>query len=212
MEQVTATRTHLLKLRDQIELAERSRDLLEDKRNQLMREFRKVADSVLEGGDELEGNAADARRVLGLTVAVEGREAVRSASLAAHGDLALDVRPVVVLGVQVPEIEWTPAGRAAHERGYALSHTSPRIDEVAARFERQIELVLQVATQELRLRRLGTEIRKVTRRVNALEHVVIPRRQDASRRIEAVLEERERQDRFRLKRIKAHKARDEERP
>jgi V/A-type H+-transporting ATPase subunit D len=212
MEKVTASRTQLLALRARIELAERSRDLLEDKRNELMKEYRKAADKVLAGGDALERNAAEARRVLGETAAIEGPEPVRAAALAAQAEVELQVEPVVVLGVRVPEITWTPLGRGPHERGYELVGTSPRIDEVAERFERQLELVLQVATEEVRLRRLGDEITKVTRRVNALEHVVVPEHEAQAAQVAAVLEERERQDHFRLKRIKAHKQRPAEGP
>lgn len=53
------------------------------------------------------------------------------------------------------------------ERGYSLVGTSARIDRVAERFEEEIELVLEVAAHELRLRRLAEEIQRTSRRVNA---------------------------------------------
>ena len=212
MDKVTASRTQLLALRARIEFAERSRDLLEDKRNELLKEYRKAADNVLAGGDALEHNAAEARRVLADVAADEGPESVRTAAVAAQAEVELQVEPVVVLGVRVPEITWSPLGRAPHERGYTMAGTTPRIDEVAERFERQLELVLQVATEEVRLRRLGDEITKVTRRVNALEHVVVPEHEAQAAQVAAVLEERERQDHFRLKRIKARKQRAVEAP
>lgn len=207
MDKVTASRTQLLALRARIELARRSRDLLEDKRNQLLKEYRKAAHKVLAGGDALEHNAAEARRVLADTAAVEGPEAVRAAAVAAQAEVDLRVEPKVVLGVWVPEITWSPLGRAPHERGFELVGTTPRIDEVAERFERQLELVLQVATEEVRLRRLGDEITSVSRRVNALEHVVVPQHEAQAAQVAEVLEEREREDHFRLKRIKARKQR-----
>ncbi len=78
---------------------------------------------------------------------------------------------------------------------------------MADAYESQLELVLEVAASELRLRRLAEEIGKSTRRVNALEYAVIPRLIADRVRIQSVLEERERQDHFRLKRVKQRKAR-----
>ena len=66
-------------------------------------------------------------------------------------------------------------------------------------------MLLELATSELRLRRLVDEIGRTTRRVNALETVVIPRLESERARIQAILDERERQDRFRLKRFRARR-------
>jgi V/A-type H+-transporting ATPase subunit D len=75
--------------------------------------------------------------------------------------------------------------------------------EVAAReFERILSLLVEIAGIEARLRRVGAEIKKATRRVNALEQVVIPRTLGQIRFIRGTIEQREREDIFRLKRIK----------
>lgn len=202
-EQVTPTRMELLARRAQIELAVQGRDLLKEKRNALMKELRKVADVVLLGSDALEQAAAESRRTLSLAEALDGPEAVRSAALAASGEIFIQAGGVKVMGVAVPEIEHQPVARALTERGYSLSGTSVRIDAVAASFEDQLDLLLDLATSELRLRRLAEEVGKTTRRVNALEHVLIPRLQRQRDVIQMVLEEREREDHFRLKRVKA---------
>lgn len=202
MEQVTPTRSELLLRRAQIDLARRGRDLLEDKREQLMDEFRRVADQVLSGEEALERSAAEARRALALAETWDGDEAVRSAALAGRHGIALRARVVTVMGVQMADIEHDPVGRSRTERGFTLAGSSPRIDRTAERFETEIELLLALAGRELRLRRLVEEIAKTNRRVNVLEFVVIPRLEREAALIREVLEERERQDRFRLKRAK----------
>jgi V/A-type H+-transporting ATPase subunit D len=111
------------------------------------------------------------------------------------------------MGVRVPRIEHRPIGRALLARGYNLASTSPRIDELAERFEAEVDLVLQVAAGEVRLRRLAAEIAATTRRVNALEQVVIPRLIASRTRIQRVLEEREREEHFRLKRAQMRRGR-----
>jgi len=111
-----------------------------------------------------------------------------------------------VMGVRVPRIQHRPVGRLAPMRGYSLAATTPRIDDAADRFEAQVDLVLQVVAGEVRLRRLAAEIATTTRRVNALEQVVIPQLVANRDAIQRVLEEREREDRFRLKRVQMKRA------
>lgn len=201
MDEGGATRTALLVRRAQIALAERGRDLLQDKREQLMAEFRSTARTVLEGSDALQAAGAAARTSLGRARALDGPDAVASAAFAATGRVDVEADVATIMGVRVPRIEHRPLGRTLLGRGYSLASTSPRIDDTAERFEATVDLVLQVAAGEVRLRRLAAEIGTTTRRVNALEHVVIPRLVAGRNQIQRVLEEREREDHFRLKRL-----------
>lgn len=210
MGQLTATRSELLARRAQITLALRGRDLLEDKREQLLAEFRKVADLVLTDEATLQRAAAQARHALAVAEGWDGHDAVRSAGLAGRAPLSLRARTVAVMGVRVAEIDHDPVGRPRTGRGVTLAGSTPRLDLVAERFETELELLLQLAGTELRLRTLMEEIAKATRRLNALEFVVIPRLRAEEAAIRTVLEERERQDRFRLKRAKSRRVRPRE--
>jgi len=205
VEQVTATRSELLARRARIRLATQGRDLLQEKRDQLMEEFRKVADVVLSGSGALDRAAAEGRKALALAEAFDGPEGVASAARAGPSQIPLDARATSVMGVRIAEISYEPVGRPVAGRGYSLAGSTPRIDHAAARFEAELDLILELAASELRLRRLADEIGKTTRRVNALESIVIPRLTLEVQMIQSALEERERQDRFRLKRIKARK-------
>jgi len=203
MENVSPTRMELLAVKGQITLAEQGRDLLKEKRNALMKEFMKIADTVMRSNDELEQAAADASRALARAEALDGPEAVRSAAFAAQRELLLSVEGAFVMGVPVPVIKQKEsASRAVIDRGYGLVGTSARIDEVANRFEEEVDLLIELASSELRLRRLVEEIRKTSRRVNALENILIPRLYSRQAYIEMVLEERAREDLFRLKTVK----------
>ncbi len=201
-----ATRTELLARRAQIGLAQQGRDLLQDKREQLLTEFRAMAQVVLAGGDALEAAGSEARRALDWAQARDGPEAVASAALATTGHVTVDAGVSSIMGVKVPDISYPPVGRLRTSRGYSLAATTPRIDAVAERFEAELDLLLRVAADEVRLRLLAAEIGTTTRRVNALEHVVIPRLVADRNRIQAVLEEREREDHFRLKRVQQRRA------
>ncbi len=207
MEQVNPTRMELLAKRAQIALAEQGRDLLKEKRNALWKELLKTARVVLHGSSELEQLASAARHALAWAEAHDGREAVQSAAFAARRNVSIDVTAVNVMGVSVPVIERKKLARSTVQRGYSLAGTSSRVDTAAARFEDELELVIELAAGELRLRRLSEEIRRTTIRVNALELIVLPRLEAQRSYIESVLDEREREDTFRLKRVKATLAR-----
>lgn len=202
MDQAAATRTHLLALRAQIRLARQARDLLDDKRKQLLEEFKRASEVALAGSDELEAAAAEAVRALRLAEALKGPEAVASTALAASGEIFLAMDMVSMAGVRVPRIEQVAVGRPLTRRGYGLAATGPLTDAVADRYEAELELILHVAEDELRLRRLAAEIGATTRRVNALEQVLVPSLERRLREIRAVLDEREREDHFRLRRVK----------
>ncbi|MBI3361471.1 MAG: V-type ATP synthase subunit D [Chloroflexi bacterium] len=208
MHKVSTTRMELLAKKAQIALATQGRELLEEKRTALVREFMRVADRVLAGSDTLQNAAAEARRALARAEAVAGTEAVRSAAMATRGELAIEVRAANVMGVNVPVIEQKRVTRSVLARGYSISGTSVTIDEAAAAFEAEVDSVIQLAESELRLTRLASEIQRTSRRVNALEHVLIPRLIAERDYIQMALDERERADHFRLKRVKRALERD----
>lgn len=203
MATIATTRTELLTKKIQITLAEQGRELLKQKRTALLHELMRVADRVMAARDALEAMAAESRRALARAEAVAGAEAVRSAAMAARQELALDVQASNVMGIRVPVIEQKRVTRSVFGRGYALPGTSVAIDETAAAFESEVDSVIALAQSELRLTHLVNEIQRTSRRVNALEHVIIPRLIEERRFIQLALDERERADRFRLKRVKS---------
>jgi V/A-type H+-transporting ATPase subunit D len=203
VEQLSATRSELLARRLRIALATQGRDLLKEKRAALMLEFGRQSAGVLEAVETLGQRAAESASALGDAVAFDGAEVVGSAALAASGGVATRLSTRSVAGVAVVELEHDRVSRARTARGYSLVATTPRIDVAAASFERQLDLLLDVAAAELSLRRLAEEISRTTRRVNALEQVIVPRLEDERDAIEMVLDERELEDRVRLRRARA---------
>lgn len=202
MSNVSVTRMELLARKAQIVLARQGRDLLEQKRAALMKEFMRTADTALERSDALQISAAEANRSLARSEAMAGAEFVRSAALASRGGFRLEVTNRRVMGVRVPHIEQKSASRSFLERGYSIIATSISIDETASAFEREVEAIIQLAETELRLTRLGNEIQRTSRRLNALDHFLIPRLKAERDFIQMALDERERADHFRLKLVK----------
>ncbi len=207
MQRVSATRSELLARRARIGLATQGRDLLKERRRALVHEFHRLGASALESIDVLDRDAADASRQLGLAVAAVGPEPVASAASAAQGDVEVSVRTRSVAGVAIVEIETAPIASARTARGYSLAATGARIDVVAERFETVLDKLLDVAALELSIRRLASEIARTTRRMNALEHVVLPALETERAHIALVLDEREMEDRVRLRRARASRSR-----
>lgn len=202
MQNVTVTRMDLLARKQQIDLAEQGLELLQQKRAALMRELMQVADRVMSDVDELEEAAREGRLALARAESMAGPAAVRSAALAARSELALTVETTNIMGVHVPVIEQKRLTHSVLGRGYALAGTSVTIDEAAAAYETLVERLLALAESQLRLQRLADEIQQTSRRTNALEHVTLPRLKGERDYIERSLDERERAEHFRLKRVK----------
>lgn len=199
MKTISVTRMELLAHKAQIALARQGRELLDQKRTALMKEFLRIADTVMEHSDALQHAADEARQALARAEAMAGTEAVRSAALASHTELPLEVTTTSVMGVKVPHIEQKRVSRSILGRDFSIVGTSVTIDEAASAFEAEVGSIIQLAESELRLTRLATEIQSTSRRLNALDHLLIPRLEAELDFIQMALDERERSDHFRLK-------------
>jgi V/A-type H+-transporting ATPase subunit D len=127
---------------------------------------------------------------------------LEAAALADRREVLVDIEVRNVWGTKIPEVAVKEVGRTLLERGHNPATTSARTVESAANFEEVLRAIIETAATEIKLKKIGQEIKKTTRRVNALEQVVIPRLHGEIRFITAVLEQRAREDVFRLKRIK----------
>ena len=206
-EQISPTRMNMLQRKAQAKLAREGAELLRSKRDALMQEFMGLLKPLLKQREELATISRRAFRSLLLAKAIDGEEVINSVSLATSRDTTVELEQQKIWGIGIPKVRATGSFvRSVEDRGYAITQTSARVDETAEAFEKILDAVVRMAPTEVRLKRLGEEIRKTTRRVNALEEMIIPRYEEQIAYIRQTLEEREREDMFRLKRIKAKKA------
>lgn len=202
MEEVHPTRTELLHNKNQIKLAQQGNDLLKQKRDALLMEFMEVMDQVLDSTKRLQVAASKASYSLAVSKAVDGAVTMRSAAMANKGEVEVELKGTVIMGVPIPEIAKKNIKKSSIERGYGLTGVSSRINETAERFEEEINIIIEIAAIETKLKRLGEEIQKTRRRVNALENVVLPQLQETVKYIQMALDERAREELFRLKKVK----------
>jgi len=202
MAHVNPTRMELLALKAQIGTAVEGARLLRGKRDALMKEFLAAVDTVVDSRHELSDLCRTGMSTVHAAKALEGEFVLESAAMGTRRSLPLEVHDKRIWGVAVPEIEARDLVRAFDARGYNPATTPVLVEETAAAFEKILNQTLVIAVQETRLRRLGEEIRATGSRVNALEQVLIPGLRSDVAGILAVLEERAREETFRLKRLK----------
>jgi len=203
MEQVKPTRMELMKKKAQIKLAEQGRDLLREKMDALIGEFFKILSSVSDSRDELEQVSRAADLALLIAEATDDPVTLASAAFATRRSIMVGITGKNIMGVPVPVIEKKRVSKNMLERGYGIITTSARIDETAERYEIELDLLIKLAESETAMRRLGTEIQMNRRRVNALEQILIPELKSQAKYIKNAIEEREREDLFRLKKVKS---------
>ena len=203
MQSLVATRSQLLDRRRRAVYVAQGRDLLKDKRTALVRELRHHEAELLNGLERLRNLAVAARRRLDEATAVCGPEPLESGALAAATGISTELRSRTVAGVRVVDVRHDPVRRNAGSRGWAPALASAHVDAVAAAYEEQLERLLDLCALELSVRRLATEIARTTKQVNALENIVLPRLLDETRRIALTLDEREREEHGRLRRVRA---------
>ena len=206
---VKPTRKNLMEIEDRIDLSERGHDTLEKKRDGLIMEFMDILEQAKEVRGGLEADYERAQKSLNMARAMEGDLAVRGAAAALQDHPEITTQSKNIMGVVVPQIESTSVKKRVDERGYGVLGTSARIDEAAAAYEQLLESIILAAEVETAMRKMLDEIETTKRRVNALEFTLLPQLRENQEYIEQKLEEQEREEIFRMKKIKAKKEADE---
>ena len=200
--EIQPTRSELLEVKKKITLTVNGHRILKLKRDGLILEFFKILDQAKDLRREIVKGYKDAQEKIAIANAVDGAIAVRSASFALTGHPEIQLRSRNLMGVVVPNIRSSRIVAPLPERGYGIIGTSPRIDEATDAYEKLVETVVKAAELETTMKKLLDEIERTKRRVNALEFKVLPELEEIERFIRFSLDEMERDNTFRLKRIK----------
>nr|AGF93550.1 ATPase, V1/A1 complex, subunit D [uncultured organism] len=201
-ENIQPTRGELLKLKKRIELAERGHELLREKRDALVTEFFDNLDIMKDKKEKVDEEMEEAFKALIEAKVDSGELNLERIGDASKRDIDVDINSRNIMGVRVPLMEAEDVERDITERGYDLQETATSIDEASKKFEEALKAILELAETEEIVKSLAREIEKTKRRVNSLEHVLIPRLESNREYIEMRLEEQEREDKFRMKRVK----------
>lgn len=185
-QRVNPTRMELLRLKKRTTLAQRGHKLLKEKRDGLMQEFLLLIREVKELRAQVDNQLGEALRHFILAQAAMDPQAVRLLSLLKLHHVSATVNEKNVMGVVIPTFN------VQHEEAqdtYSWWETSPELDVALARFQAVLPLLLKLAAKEKAAELLAQEIEKTRRRVNALEHVLIPQLATTTKYIRMKLEE-----------------------
>lgn len=200
---VNPTRMELTRLKKQLSTALRGHKLLKDKRDELMRQFldeiRETKTLREEVEKELKGINAD----FVLASSVMSKEALDTALLAPKQEVYLETDTRNVMSVDIPVYSFeTRTSEESDIFSYGFASTSFELDDAVAGLSELLPKMLKLAEKEKAVKLMADEIEKTRRRVNALEHVMIPRYQETIHFISMKLEENERASRARLMKVK----------
>lgn len=202
MTDIVPTRSALIDVKRRIKLSQSGYKLLKMKRDGLMYELFELLPKVKGIRQNLTREYQDCVKRMAVAQAVEGRLKIKSIAHTQQAVPQVVVGKKNIMGVEVPTVEGESVVKKLNERGYGVLGTSPVIDDLVDDFEKLLEEVVKAAELENTLKRLLEEIEKTKRRVNALEFKVIPELEEAKTYILMRLEEMERENVFRLKKIK----------
>jgi V/A-type H+-transporting ATPase subunit D len=202
IEGINPTRMELLKLKDREKLAVKGHSLLKEKRNALIMEFFNILERVKGSREGVEATLQEAYKDLSDAQMVMGDLAVTKSAMSVKESVNVEIESRSVMGVVVPLIESEIGQKNMVQRGYGFLEASVKLDEAASKFEESIKLIIELAEIEKTIMLLAIEIESTKRRVNALEHIIIPKLENTVKYIEMRLEEMERENFVRLKMIK----------
>lgn len=201
-EHTSPTRMNLLVKRAQEKLALQGVDLLTRKKDAMLHEFFNMVGKLYQLRVSLQKKIQNEAGALIIREAVHGSQPMMSAAGVTKQDPDVEIIKNNFWGINIFDIKSSFRVRDSFTRGYSPRGIETGIDNAAGGFEQIVELILEIIPEEFKLQRVGEEVRKINRRINALKQHLIPALQAQVSYIFQALEERERDAYFKLKRFK----------
>ena len=200
---IIPTRMELTRLKRKLVTARKGHKLLKDKRDELMRQFLIMVRENRELREGVEKGIREANRGFALARSSMSDEAVRVAFMAPKQRVSIGVSYRNIMSVNVPEYTFeTRTNDAADMFSYGFAFTSADLDDAVEQLSGVFEQMLKLAQTEKSCQLMAAEIEKTRRRVNALEHVMIPQLEEDIKYIAMKLDENERSSQIRLMKVK----------
>ena len=201
--QTTPTRMELTRLKKKLVTAVRGHKLLKDKRDELMRQFLDLAKENMELRKAVEEGIRKANDNFVTAKASMPEEVLHTALMAPKQEVYLEAERKNVMSVEIPVFEYRTRTADPNDiYSYGFAFTSGDLDDAVRSLADVLPQMLELAEKEKACQLLAAEIEKTRRRVNALEHVMIPETQESIRYITMKLDENERSSQIRLLKVK----------
>ena len=197
------TRTNLLLLKEKAFSVSNSISILKSRRQALIIEFLKTSNPYLESRKTIRKLYGDSIAQLFFSIGHEGEDMIDSITEVTARDFNIEITSRKLWGLEYKEISPRESAlRKTNKRNYDIMFTTPNLEEATWRFEKIVDVILDIAVYDNKLQRLSREIIQTTRRVRVLEERILPRLKTKIKSISQYLGERERETYYRLKQFK----------
>lgn len=201
--QVNPTRMELTRLKNKLKTARRGHKLLKDKRDELMRQFLILVRENKDLREKVEKGIADCNRNFVMARAGMSAEALNVALMSPKQEVYLEASTKNVMSVEIPQFTYkTRTSNTNDIYSYGFAFTSSDLDGAVKSIADLLPDMLLLAEREKSCQLMAAEIEKTRRRVNALEHVMIPETEESIKFIKMKLDENERSSQIRLMKVK----------
>lgn len=200
---VNPTRMELTRLKKKLVTASRGHKLLKDKRDELMRQFLDMARENMELRKKVEAGIKAAKTGFVIAKAGMNEQTLSTALMAPKQEVRIALGDRNVMSVDIPVYDYkTKSANSNDIYSYGFAFTSGELDDAVKSLSDILPDMLRLAEVEKSCQMLAAEIEKTRRRVNALEHVIIPETREGIKYISMKLDENERSTQVRLMKVK----------
>ncbi|SKA90560.1 V/A-type H+-transporting ATPase subunit D [Caloramator quimbayensis] len=196
---VAPTKSNLMSAKATLEFSKKGYELLDQKRNVLIREMMSLIDRAKEIQEKVSVTFKEAYEALMMANLTMGIASVEDIADSTMEDSRFEILFKSVMGVEIPKIKYEENDI---QPVYSFYQTNVSIDVAFKKFQEIKYLVMELAEVENSVYKLAVEIKKTQKRANALENIQIPKYTEMVKYIQDALEEKDREDFFRLKVVK----------
>ncbi len=200
---ITPTRMELTRLKRKLATTRRGHKLLKDKRDELMRQFMDLVRENMALRKKVEEGIRNANKNFVIAKSTMSEEAVNVAFMTPKQEVSLEADTKNIMSVDIPVFEYKTRTSDANDiYSYGLAFTSSDLDDAVKSLADLLPDMMKLAEVEKACQLMAAEIEKTRRRVNALEHVLIPETEASIKYISSKLDENERSTQIRLMKVK----------
>lgn len=200
---VNPTRMELSKLKKKLQSAKRGHKLLKDKRDELMRQFMILIKENKQLRTEVENAISDANKYMIIAGSVMQKEILETALMLPKQEVQIDIEQKNIMSVYVPKFRTSyKSDNKSDIYSYGMAFTSVELDGAVNALNKVFPKMIRLAEIEKTCQLMADEIEKTRRRVNALEHIMIPNYEETIKYITMKLSENERNTTTSLMKVK----------
>ncbi len=199
MAENTPTKANLISAQNSLELSLKAFELMDKKRNVLIREMMNLIGRARSIQDRIDVTFTEAYHALQVANVTMGISTVEDIALSIPEETEFNVLLKSVMGVEIPKVRFTREELKPH---YGFYRTNNAMDLAVSNFHDLKYLIYELAEIETSIYKLAMEVKKARKRTNALQNIQIPKYKELVKFITEALEEKEREDFFRMKMVK----------